>query len=388
MSDCQFAIPATRLAQEYESIRAELDAAIARVTKRAVFTPDVEVRAFEEEFARYIGVRHAIAVGSGSAALMVALMALGGEPGDEVISVPNVDISASAPIAHAGARAVWTDIDPNTYNLDPEGLEDKITPRTRAIIVVHMYGNPADMDRILEIAGRYGVPVIEDAALAHGATYGGRKVGSIGDMGCFSFCPGKILGALGQAGIVVTDDADLAYQARLIGNFGFDPASIEAVLRGEIGARFEYIMEGFNAVMDELQAAVLRVKLRHLDEWLARRRKNAGVYREMLADLVPQHLQLPQDTPGAVPSYRMFVIRSRKRDQLQAHLTKAGIWTGLAYVPPLYVQPVYQHLGYGYGSFPQTDRVARELLCLPTVPELSRQEVESVGKAIRQFFLS
>ena len=258
-------IPGNRLAQQYESIRVSLDEAISRVTQRGVFTPSIEVEAFEEEFARYVGVRHAVSVASGSMAVMLALRALGIKAGDEVISVPNVDVAASAPIAHAGGRAIWVDILPRSYNLDPDQLEDQITSKTRAIVAVHMYGNPAEMDRILEIAGRFEIPVVEDAALALGAVYRGQQVGTIGHIGCFSFAPGKILGALGKAGMVVTNDADLAKQVRVLSMYGFHPSSIEATQSGSAGARFEYLVEGFNACMDELQAAILRVKLRHLD---------------------------------------------------------------------------------------------------------------------------
>ena len=381
-------IPGNRLAQQYESIRVSLDEAISRVTQRGVFTPSIEVEAFEEEFARYVGVRHAVSVASGSMAVMLALRALGIKAGDEVISVPNVDVAASAPIAHAGGRAIWVDILPRTYNLDPDQLEEQITSKTRAIVAVHMYGNPAEMDRILEIAGRFEIPVVEDAALALGAVYRGQQVGTIGHIGCFSFAPGKILGALGKAGMVVTNDADLAKQVRVLSMYGFHPSSIEAIQSGSAGARFEYLVEGFNACMDELQAAILRVKLRHLDSWLRRRRENAGLYRQLLSDLGPEHLLLPEDTPGSEPVFRFFVVRSPKRDGLMQLLSEAGIWSGLAYVPSLHVQPVYQHLNYRIGSFPQTEQVARELLCLPTVPELSLQEVEKVGETVLQFFTS
>jgi dTDP-4-amino-4,6-dideoxygalactose transaminase len=382
----EFAIPGSRLAQQHAAIQVELDQVLARVVQRAVFTPGPEVEAFEGELAHYIGVRYAIGVASGSAAVLLALKALGLQPGDEVISTPQVDISASAPITHAGARLVWVDIHPRTYNLDPEQLEAAITPRTRAIIVAHMYGNPADMQPILEIAGRRGIPVIEDAALAVGATYQGRQVGSLGMLGCFSFSPGKILGAFGKAGAVVTNDPDLLSQVRIWSGYGFDLASLEAIERGIVGAQFEYRAEGFNARLDELQAAVLRVKLRHLANWIGRRRGNANLYHAKLADLEPEHLLLPQDTASTEPAYRVFVIRSPRRDRLMRHLAETGIWSGLSYVPPLHLQPVYQYLGYGPGDFPQTELVARELLCLPTIPELSSREIEQVGEAIHQFF--
>jgi dTDP-4-amino-4,6-dideoxygalactose transaminase/ABC-type branched-subunit amino acid transport system substrate-binding protein len=382
----KFVIPGSRLAQQHAAIQTELDQAVAAVIRRAVFTPGPEVEAFEAEFASYIGVKYAIGVSSGSAAVLLALKSLGLQPGDEVISTPQVDISASAPVTQAGGRLVWVDIHPRTYNLDPEQLAPPITPRTRAIVVAHMYGNPADMQRILAIAGRHGLPVIEDAALAVGATCQERQVGSGGTLGCFSFSPGKILGAFGKAGMVVTNDAALTQQVRMWSSYGFDRASLEAIERGKVGAQFEYRAEGFNARLDELQAAVLRVKLRHLDSWIRRRRENARLYRELLADLEPEHLLLPQDTLGAEPAFRLFVIRLPQRDRLMRHLAEAGIWSGLNYVPPLHLQPIYHYLGYHPGDFPQTELVARELLCLPAMPELSGQEIEQVGERVRQFF--
>lgn len=382
-----FIIPGSRLTQQHAAIQTELDQAVAGVIRRAVFTPGPEVEAFEAEFAAYMGVKYAVGVSSGSAAVLLALKALNLQPGDEVISTPQVDISASAPVTQADARLVWVDIHPRTYNLDPDPLAAAITPRTRAVIAVHMYGNPAAMQPVLEIATRHNLPVIEDAALAVGATYRGRPVGSWGMLGCFSFSPGKILGAFGKAGMVVTNDAALAQQVRMWSSYGFDLASLKAIERGEIGAQFEYEAEGFNARLDELQAAVLRVKLRYLDEWVRRRRENAILYRQILVDLKPEHLLLPQDTPETEPAFRVFVIRSPRRDGLMRYLAEAGIWSGLNYVPPLHLQPVYGYLGYRPGDFPQTEQVARELLCLPTIPELSRQEVEKVGETIREYFL-
>lgn len=384
----KFAIPGSRLVQQHAALQTELDEALDRVMRRAVFTPAAEVEAFEQEFAAYVGGNYGVGVTSGSAAVLLALKALGIQPGDEVISTPQVDISASAPISQAAARLVWVDIHPRTYNLDPAQLEAAITPRTRAIVVAHMYGNPADMQPILEIADRHTLPVIEDAALAVGAKYQGRQVGSIGRLGCFSFSPGKMLGALGKAGMVVTNDPELARQVRIWSSYGFDLTSLEAIERGVVGAPFDYIAEGFNARLDELQAAVLRVKLRHLDRWVRLRQEHARRYRQMLAELEPEHLLLSQDTPGSEPAYRVFVLRSPQRDGLMRHLAGAGIWSGLNYVPPLHLQPVYQRLGYGPGTFPQTELVARELLCLPTIPELSSQEVEKVGETIRYFFVN
>ena len=328
----KYLISGARLPQQLAAIQAELYEAIGRVMRRAVFTPAVEVEAFEKEFADYVGIKYAVGVASGSAAVMLALIALGLEPGDEVISTPNVDISASAPITHSGARLVWVDINPRTYNLDPERLEDGITARTRVIVVTHLYGNPADMGPILEIANKYSIPVIEDAALAIGATYQGRQVGGLGTLGCFSFSPGKVLGALGKAGMVVTNQADLARRVKVLSSYGFQPASLEAIERGGVGAPFEYEAEGFNARLDELQAAVLRVKLGYLAEWVRRRREHASHYRELLADLEPEHLLLPQEIPGAASSFRVFVIRSAQRHHNPAR--RHNLRRGLRIVGP------------------------------------------------------
>lgn len=384
----QFVIPGSRLLQQHAAIQGELAAAIDRVMRRGVFTPSIEVEAFEGEFAHYLGVRHAVGVASGSAALMLAARAVGLEPGQEVICAPNVDISVSAPLTHAGGRLAWVDIDPRRYNLDPLRLAERVSLQTGAIVAVHLYGNPADMAAIQEIAATYQTPVIEDAALAAGATYQGQRVGSLGDVGCFSFSPGKMLGALGKAGMVVTNNPDIAERVRTLASYGFHLASLQAIEQGVVGAQFEYACEGYNARLDELQAAVLRVKLRYLDRWVQRRRENAAIYRALLADLEPEHLLLPLDTRASEPAYRVFVIRAPLRNELMNYLAAAGIWTGLHYVPSLHLQPLYQHLGYGPGDFPVTEQVANELLCLPAHPELLAAEVEQVAQSVRAFFLS
>jgi dTDP-4-amino-4,6-dideoxygalactose transaminase len=380
------AIPGSRSAQYHACLRKDLDAAIARVIDRSVFTPSTEVRLFEEAFASFLGVRHAVAVSSGSMGLMLALLALGIEPGDEVIAPPNVDIAVSAPISNAGARLVWADIEPRTYNLDSRSVADAVTPHTRAIVVVHMYGNPVDMAAFGEISREYGIPLVEDASLAPGARYREQLVGSFGEIGCFSFSPGKPLDALGTAGMIVTSRGDLAARARCLSTYGFNMESIGAIQRVEVGARFHYEAEGYNARMDELQAAVLRVKLPHLDRRVTTRRDYAARYRTLLAGLEPDHLLLPEETPGATSAPRVFVIRCRQRDGLMAYLAEAGIWSGLQYVPPLHQQPLYASLGYEPGDLPQADTVARELLALPVYPELAVDEVERVAATIRDYF--
>jgi dTDP-4-amino-4,6-dideoxygalactose transaminase len=375
-----------RLQRQYASIKDEVDDAIARVVSRAVFTADREVDAFEAEYAAFAGARFGVAVGSGSEAIQFALEALEIRDGDEVVSVPNVDVSASSAITHAGARVVWTDIDPRTYNLDPAGLESKITARTRAIVAVHMYGNPADMDRIQDIARRHDVPVLEDACLAVGARYRGQPVGSLGLLGSFSFSPFKILGAYGQGGMITTSDESLARRVRMLSRHGFLPETLRAIHHQTPGAKFDYEIEGHNGLLDEIQAAVLRVKLRHLPDWLARRRANAAMYRMRLAELEPEHLLLPVDTPGGEPVYRVFVLRARQRDELLRHLVANRISAGTHYVPPLHFQTAYKHLRLGRGSFPATEIVADELICLPTIPEIEPDEIARVCDTIRAFY--
>ena len=375
-----------RLQQQYTAIKDEIDEALARVVARAVFTADQEVDAFEREFAVFAGARWGIAVGSGSEAIQFALEALRIRDGDEVISVPNVDVSASSAITHTGARVVWVDIDPRTYNLDPGGLEAKITPRTRAIVAVHMYGNPADMDRIWEIARRHGIPVLEDGCLAVGARCNGKPVGSLGLLGSFSFSPFKILSAYGQGGMITTSDDDLARRARMLSRHGFLPETLRAIHRQTPGAKFDYEIEGHNGLLDEIQAAILRVKMRHLPDWLARRRRNASIYLARLAELEPEHLLLPVATPGSEPVYRVFVLRAQRRDELMRLLSKNRISAGTHYVPPLHFQTAYQHLRLGRGSFPQTELVADELICLPTIPEISVDEIEHICVTIRGFY--
>jgi dTDP-4-amino-4,6-dideoxygalactose transaminase len=249
-----------------------------------------------------------------------------------------------------------------------------------------MYGNPADMDRIGAIASRRGLAVVEDAALALGATYRGTGVGAIGTAGCFSFSPFKILGAFGQGGMAVTNDAALAARVRLYSDHGLEPESLDAIRRGVAGARFICLVEGYNGHLDELQAAILRVKLRQLPRWQQQRVAHARLYREMLADLEPDHVILPVATPHAQAVYRVFVIRTTARDALLDHLAAAGIYAGVHDIPPLHLQPAYRHLGLGPGSFPATERVADALLCLSTAPELSSAEIEEVAHSVRAFF--
>lgn len=369
------------LAGQYQSMKSEFDEAIQTLLVRGVLEMGHDLEAFEAEFAQFCDARYAIGVGSGTAALQVALLACGIEPGDEVISVPNTDISGASAISHCGAKVVWVDIDPQTYNIDPGKIEEKITPRTRAILPVHLYGHPADMGPILSIAKTHGLVVIEDAALALGARYRGRRVGALGQAGCFSFAPSKILGAFGDGGMVITDDEEVARMAKLYRSYGEDGMRYQQYASVAIHSPFNYVVEGVHSHLDTLQAAILRIKLRRLEEWNRRRRAIAQEYDTMLDKL---EVTLPYQQPGTEHAYRVYVIRVRDRDRMRRELAENGIATGLHYVPPLHLQPVYRHLGYNRGDFPVTERVADELLCLPVFPEMSAKQIEEVCGALEE----
>jgi dTDP-4-amino-4,6-dideoxygalactose transaminase len=373
-------VPMNDLRAQYLSIKDEVDEAIQRVLSSGVFEMGQEMEAFEGEFARFCGVRHAIGVGSGTAALQVALLACGVGPGDEVISVPNTDISSASAISHCGARVVWADIAPRTYNLDPNKIEEKITPRTKAILPVHLYGHPADMESIMAIAREHALKVIEDAALATGARYKGQRVGTFGQAGCFSFAPSKIMGAYGDGGMVITNDDDIATGARLFRSYGEERMEYQHFGDIAIHAPFNYVAEGLHSHLDTLQAAVLRVKLKKLGEWITLRRENAYRYNDLLDGL---EVMTPFEQEGVEHVYRVYVVRVRDRDRVRQELAMKGIATGLHYVPPLHLQPAYRRLGHKRGDFPVTEQVADELLCLPVFPELSKQQIEEVVEALR-----
>jgi len=359
-------IPLVDLKAQYLSIKDEIDAAIQRCIDRATFILGPEVAAFEEEFAAFCGVRHAVGVDSGTAALHLALRILGVGPGDEVVTTAYTFIATAEVVSLVGARPVFVDIDPRTYNMDPAKLEEAITPRTRAIIAVHLAGQPADMDPILDVARRHGLPVIEDAAQAHGATYRGRPVGTMGDLACFSFYPGKNLGCYGDGGALVTDRDDYADQARLLRDHGRR-------------SKYEHLVTGYGYRLDALQAAILRAKLPHLREWNERRRAHAAAYAELLRLL---GVGLPQELPGARSVYHLYVVRVPARDQVFASMRERGIGVGIHYPIPLHLQPVYRDLGYREGDFPEAERAAREVLSLPMYPELTRAQMERVAAAL------
>jgi dTDP-4-amino-4,6-dideoxygalactose transaminase len=363
-------IPLVDLKAAYRRLQAELDAAVARVLAGGWYILGPEVAAFEAEFAAWLGVDHAVGVASGTDAVLLALRALGVGPGDEVITVAHTAVATVAAIELAGATPRLVDIDPATYTLDPARLAAAITPRTRAIVPVHLYGAPADMDAVLAVARAHGLLVVEDCAQAHGARYRGRMVGTLGDAAAFSFYPTKNLGALGDGGAVATHRPEVAEQLRLLRQYGWRERYVSDVA-------------GHNSRLDELQATILRVRLRHLDAENETRRRLAARYDAALTGL---SIARPTARPGDCPVYHLYVIRTAERDALAAHLREKGIGTGVHYPVPVHRQPAYAHLGYGPGSLPATEAAAAEVLSLPMYPDLAEEAVDGVAVAIRQFY--
>ena len=343
--------------------------AIRRVVERSAFILGSEVRDFESEFAAYCQVHHAIGVDSGTSALELALRALGVGHGDEVITAANTFVATVFAIRYTGARPVLVDVDLETATMAPEAVARAVTPRTKAIIPVHLYGQPADMDPILAVARRHGVPVLEDACQAHGAEYRERPAGSLGDAAAFSFYPSKNLGAFGDGGLVVTDRADLAVRLRQLRDYGQTE-------------KYRHAFVGYNRRLDEIQAAVLRLKLKHLDEWNRARRRAAAWYADALRGL---DLVLPREAPWARHVWHLYVVRVRDRDGLRGHLGRVGIATGIHYPIPAHLQDACADLGYGRGDFPVTEALADEILSLPMFPELTQAQVARVAEAIRAF---
>ena len=361
-------VPYFDLRAQYQNIKHEIDAAILNVLDSCQFVLGSEVSQFESEFARYSGVSQTIALNSGTSALHLALLASGIGPGDEVISVPFTFVASVAAIIYAGARPVLVDIDAKTFNMDPTSVEAAITERTKAILPVDLYGHSADMDPIIEIARRYGLVVIEDCAQAHGAEYKGRKVGSIGDIGCFSFYPTKNLGAYGEGGAVTTNNLDYAQSIRMLRDWGQD-------------RKYHHVLRGFNYRMEGFQGAILRVKLRHLEKWTEQRRSIAQTYNQLLDkyDVEP-----PVEMKWARHVYHVYTVRSKDRDGVQAAAEAEGIQTAVHYGQPVHLQPAYSDLGYLQGAFPQSERAAREVLSLPIFPEMTVDQIRRVSSALSQ----
>jgi len=371
-------IPLVDLKAQYDSIKEEIQLAINNVLDKTMFIMGENVKSFEQEFADYCGAKYAVGVGNGTDALHLALRACGIGKGDEVITVPNTFIATTEAITMVGAKIVFVDINPKTYNIDANQIEEKITDKTKAILPVHLYGQPADMDAICEIAKKYNLKIIEDAAQAHGAIYNStiegqeqaRRIGSIGDVGCFSFYPAKNLGAYGDAGIVVTNNQEMAEEVAMLRNHGRHQ-------------KYESEFEGTNSRLDELQAAILRVKLKYLDDWNECRGKHAEEYTALLNDV--KGVSVPQTLNKTKPVYHLYVIRVKNRDELQSYLKAEGISTGIHYPIPLHLQNAYNYLGHGKGDFPITEKCADEILSLPMFPELAMEQIKRIVSVINKF---
>ena len=360
-------IPLVDLKAQYAAIRDEVTAAVHGVLESGQFILGDEVAAFEREFASYAGAADAVAVNSGTSALHLALLAAGVGAGDEVITVPFTFVATVSAICYTNARPVFVDVDPAYYTMDPARLEAAITPRTKAIMPVHLYGQPADMNPILEIAARHGLTVIEDAAQAHGAEYHGRRCGSMGAVSGFSFYPGKNLGAYGEGGAVVSSDASLVKTIRMLRDWG-------------AARKYEHVLKGFNYRMDGIQGAILRVKMKHIEAWTDARRSRARLYAHHLRDLP---MELPQERSGCRHVYHVYTVRTSDRDRLQAALLARGIHTGIHYPIPVHLQAAHADLGYARGDFPISERLAGEVLSLPLYPELTDGQVEEVAAVLR-----
>ena len=367
-SDNAVQIPLVDLKAQYATIKPEIDAAMQRVVNNTTFILGREVDAFEQVFARYVGAGGAVGVGSGTAAVHLALLACGVGPGDEVITSAHTFIAAAEAITQTGARPVFVDIDPRTYTIDPGQVEEAITPRTKAILPVHLYGQPAEMGPLLEIARGHELWLIEDAAQAHGAEYLGERCGSIGHLACFSFYPGKNLGAYGDAGAVTGNDRVLLDKVRKLRDHG----RTDKYEHGEIG---------FGERMDALQAAILAAKLSRLDAWTEARRAHASLYNQLLDDC---GVTIPYESPNVRHVYHLYVIRVLHRDMLLPHLRRRGIGAGIHYPIPLHRQPAYLKRGYSDVSLPNTEKAANEVVSLPMYPELSREQITYVAQAVKE----
>lgn len=367
-------IPLVDLKAQYNSIRQEIDEATRRVIEGGQFILGPEVKALEDEIAAFLGTKCALGVASGTDALRLALLACGIKPGDEVITTPFTFIATAEAITQCGATPMFVDVEPKTYNIDPAKIEPKITEKTRAILPVHLYGQPADMVVILELASKYSLRVIEDCAQALGAEYKGKKVGSIGNAGCLSFYPSKVLGAYGDGGMVVTNDPEIAEAVNVLRNHG-------------CRQKYYHFIPGFNSRLDSLQAAVLRVKLRRLDQWIEQRRHKASLYIQLLGDT--EGIERPYTAPYSRHIFNYYTIRLKNpkvnRDKLREYLSAQGIATAIYYPLSLHLQEVYKPLGYKPGDFPESEKAQEEIVSLPIYPELSKEQIGEIVGAIREF---
>jgi len=362
-------IPFLDLTAQYTAIRGEIDDAIAAVIRDTAFIGGPYVKTFEQQFGAYCGTRYAYGVSNGTDAIRVALLAAGVRAGDEVITVPNTFIATAEAITMIGAHVRFVDIEPETATMGPDALAHAITHRTKAVVPVHLHGHVAHMDQIMAVARARGLKVVADAAQAHGASDGGRAVGTLGDAVTFSFYPGKNLGAYGDAGAVVTNDPAIAERVALLRDHGRTK-------------KYEHLIEGFNCRLDGLQAAILTVKLRHLPAWTEQRRRCAALYTELLADA--PGLTVPIERPGSCSVYHLYAVRTKHRDALQVHLNAQGIGTGVHYPIPLHRQPAYAYLGLREGSLPVAEQYCRETLSLPIYAELTDEQIRFVAQKMQR----
>lgn len=367
-------IPLVDLAAQYASIKPEINLAIQRVLDNTSFILGDEVKTFEANFAQFCQAQHCVGVASGTAALQLALLACGIGMGDEVILPTHTFIATAEAVSHCHATPVFVDIDPRTYNIDPERIEAAITKRTKAIIAVHLYGQPADMGAIQRIAHKHNLVVIEDAAQAHGATYKGQMTGTLGDVACFSFYPGKNLGAYGDAGAIVTNDDALAERLLMLRNHGRGP-----------GMKYEHQMVGYGERLDALQAAILDVKLKHLRTWTKARQARARFYDALLTE---RDLKPPFVLDDVTHAYHLYVVEvGTRRDEILQKMKAQGIGVGIHYPIPLHLQPAYQHLEYAVGDFPHTEAAAKQILSLPIFPEITEAEQRRIVDVLREVLL-
>ena len=362
-------VPLIDLKIQHKSIAAEVEAAIKNVCENTAFILSDEMKTFEEEFASYCGARHGVGVANGTEALFLALLALGVGAGDEVIVPANTFVATAAAVCHAGATPVFVDCDPETYCIDVSKLSGAITPNTKAIMPVHLYGHPADMDAILSIARRSGVKVIEDCAQAHGTLYNGKHAGSLGDAAGFSFYPSKTLGAYGDAGMVLTNSDEVADKLKLLRDNGRT-------------SWYEHEIIGYNSRLDGIQAAILRIKLRHLNQWVDGRRAHAAQYGKLIAGI--DGLTLPVEKSYAKHSYYVYAVRARNRDEVMPKLKEKGCGCGIHYPVPLHLQPAFAYLGGKKGDHPVAEEVAGEIMSIPMFPELTPEQVTEAAGIIKE----
>ena len=358
------------LKAQLRPIRSDIDAAIARALDHCTFCLGPDVAQFEQDFAKYCGAEHCIAMNSGTSALHIAMLLLGVGPGNEVITTPYTFVATSWAISYCGAKPVYVDIEDATFNLDPKLVERAITPRTKAVLPVHLYGLPSDLDPLLAICRKHKLPLIEDAAQAHGAKYKGKTIGTFGEISCFSFYPAKNLGAAGEGGALVTNNAQFATRARALREHGSSN-------------RYHHDEVGYNYRMEGIQGAVLGVKLKHLEQWQAGRRRVARRYHELLVDTP---LRLPIELDYAESAWHLYTVRHPRRDELKAHLDANGIGNAVHYPMPLHLQKCYAHLGHQPGDFPVAEKAARGVLSLPMFAELTDEQLQRVASGVKGFF--